>query len=164
MNMREKWMLITDYENYAVSNIGNIKNVKTNKTLKQMDTNNGYKSVMLCKNNKKRIFRTHRLVAMMFLENPNDKPYINHINGIKTDNFVENLEWCTAKENDNHARKIGLKKQNKPVIITHIETKETIIFESTAECSRFLNSNNGSINRVLTKKRNKHKGYEIKYL
>jgi hypothetical protein len=113
---------------------------------------------------KKLNFRVHRLVALMFIPNNSNKPYVNHLDGNKSNNIVENLEWCTAQENNIHARKTGLINQNKPVIITNINTNETITFESTNECARFLNSNNGSVNRVLKGMRNKHKNFFIRYL
>lgn len=68
----------------------------------------GYLKVNLHKNNKYKTKKIHRLVGEAFIDNPENKPCINHKNGIKTDNDVDNLEWVTYKENDLHARKIGL--------------------------------------------------------
>ena len=78
--------------------------------------------------------------------------------------MVSNLEWVTAKENDNHARQTGLKVQNKPIKAINVETNEELIFESLSECGRFLNCNTGSILRVLKKKRTYHKKYKFVYL
>jgi len=67
-----------------------------------------YRRVPLCENGKPRQTSVHILVAKAFIPNPNNKPYVNHINGIRYDNRVENLEWCTAKENIRHAWDTGL--------------------------------------------------------
>lgn len=160
----ERYMLIIDHENYAISNKGNVKNVISGKILKPNKNKKGYLQVQLSKNNKKITTRIHRLVGMMFIPNPDNKPYINHKNGDKTDNDVGNLEWSTHTENIRHAFEHKLIKTEKPVVIINIENGEKTTFESTSECSRFLNSNNGSVNRVLKGKRNKHKGYYINYL
>lgn len=68
----------------------------------------GYKHVRLSKNNRPRTQVVHRIVAKAFIENPESKPQVNHINGVKDDNRVDNLEWCTQSENMLHAYRIGL--------------------------------------------------------
>lgn len=99
----EIWKDIKGYERYyQVSNLGNIKNLKTKKTLKGFPNKKGYLSVKLYKLNANKTFFIHRLVAITFLENTFNKPQVNHINGVKTDNNVCNLEWCTNSENMNH--------------------------------------------------------------
>ena len=78
------------------------------KLLKPKIDKYGYKNVVLTKNGKRKTYLVHRLVGQAFIPNPNNKPTINHINGIKTDNRVCNLEWATHKEQKEHQIKNGL--------------------------------------------------------
>lgn len=110
----EIWSEIENFKDYFVSNFGRIKSLKKNnaRIIKpQALHGNCYFTVLLYQNRKVKPQLIHRLVAKAFIPNPDDKPFVNHINGIKTDNRVDNLEWCTQKENVQHAFKTGLRKE-----------------------------------------------------
>jgi len=99
--------VIEGFENYSVDVVGNVRNEKTGK-YKTLSLNyKGYLTVLLHKNGKATTRFAHRLAAKAFLPNPENKPQVNHINNIRTDNRLENLEWCTAKENVFHSMKQG---------------------------------------------------------
>ena len=101
----EIWCEIEGYKEYFVSNLGRIKSIKNNKEYISLGSKlNGYLRTVL---NRKGFF-IQRLVASAFLENPSKKPIVNHINGIKTDNRLVNLEWATYSENGKHAFETGL--------------------------------------------------------
>lgn len=108
--MKEIWKDIPGYEGlYQASNLGRIRSLIRNKILIG-GIKNGYREVILCKNGKRKYMLVHRLIAQTFLENKKNKPQINHIDGNKHNNNVNNLEWCTRSENMKHAYKIGLQK------------------------------------------------------
>ena len=107
---RELWRWVAGYEGlYIVSNMGNVMGVpkptQSGHLLKQKERSGsrGYMSVCLCKDNKKKYFSVHRLVATAFIPNPKNKPEVNHKNGNRADNRVENLEWVTSSENEKHS-------------------------------------------------------------
>ena len=101
--MMEEWRAVPGYEGlYEVSNKGNVRNVRRNNIIKGFINTKGYIQVSLCKNGIRKNFTVHRLVALTFIPNPDNLPEINHINEDKTNNRVDNLEWCTAKYNNNY--------------------------------------------------------------
>lgn len=105
----EKWKPIKNYESlYEVSDLGNIKSLKRNVILKVRNDKNGYLVINLCKKGKTKTFKVHRLVAHEFIDNPLNKKEINHKDGNKQNNRVNNLEWCSSKENQIHAYKMHL--------------------------------------------------------
>jgi hypothetical protein len=100
----EVWRYIDDYDKYAVSSFGNIKNVKTGKIMKQSVNTNGYYNLTLWKNKKQFCARTHRLVALAFMDNPLNKPCVDHIDGNKLNNNVKNFRWATKQENNRNQK------------------------------------------------------------
>ena len=126
--MQEEWRDVVGYENvYQVSNLGNVRSVDRyynqvngkngncnhiykGRTLKQFKNNAGYMQVQLSYRYKSIPKRVHRLVAEAFLDNPNNYKCVNHIDGSKENNNVNNLEWCSYSHNNRHAREMGLNK------------------------------------------------------
>lgn len=94
----EEFRIIEDNTNYSVSNLGNVKNNDTGKILKQ-SISNGYAIIRLWKNGKGKNYRVHRLIALAFIPNPQNKPFIDHIDNNKTNNHIDNLRWCNNQEN-----------------------------------------------------------------
>jgi hypothetical protein len=112
----EEWRVINDFPNYSISNFGNIKNSITNKLMK-LNLKAGYYNVMLTNGKCKKNFKAHRLVALAFIDNPENKKTVNHKNKNKLDNSIENLEWASMKEQAQH-KSIGLiykSNKNKPI-------------------------------------------------
>ena len=99
--MIEKWLPIPNYEGkYWISNYGRLKN--NNQIMKPMVATNGYLIACLWKNNKQKKFVIHRLVANAFIDNPNNYEEVNHLDEDKTNNRIDNLEWCSHKYNMNY--------------------------------------------------------------
>lgn len=121
--MIEVWKDVVGYEGrYQVSNLGEVRSLPIKSVfkdgqvhylkgmiLKQTFTSTGYKKVELKKDGISKSFKVHRLVAMAFIVNTYEKPFINHKDGNRINNIVDNLEWCTQKENMKHACDTGLR-------------------------------------------------------
>ena len=106
---------IPGYEGlYKVSRVGDITSYKRKQpiVMKTFISPTGYLHLELKKDNVKKNYRVHRLVTQTYIDNPENKPQVNHIDGNKLNNSIENLEWCTSSENNKHAYKSGLKCQN----------------------------------------------------
>ena len=123
--------------NYSVSDDGQVRNDKTNRILSQ-STQQDYKHVTLSIDGKQKRMRVHRLVAEVFLDNPQNKPYVNHKDGNRGNNSVENLEWATPAENTQHAVLTGLFVSGvaKPVNQYSLDGQLMMTFPSATEASR----------------------------
>lgn len=183
----ELWKDINGYEGYyQISSQGNVRSVdrfdgvhdRKGTVIKPNLKQNGYLQVGLRKHNTRKWFGVHRLVAIHFIENPNNKPQVNHIDGNKQNNTIENLEWVTEKENQTHAAKRGLRdnmpkgerhtnygkygensRSAKPVIRRDPKTGETKLYKA-----KILAKDEGfdvtSISKCCHGKLKTHKGYE----
>lgn len=117
--MKEVWKPVKGFENkYLVSNLGRFFSLYKNAIMKMQQDKDGY--LLICLNNKTR--RAHRIVADTFIDNTENYSQINHINGVKSDNRVENLEWCNQSYNMKHRfEKLGVVPYNKG---KHMSTKQ----------------------------------------
>ncbi len=102
--MEEVWKEIPGFDLYEASNMGNVRNRKTQRLLEKYQTKNGYERLTLRQSGKYVSRDVHRLVAQAFIPNPEEKNTVNHMNRVKNDNRVENLEWATSSEQSLHAR------------------------------------------------------------
>ena len=122
--MKERWIDIREFEGiYQISNLGRIKSVERYKVIRGIKTKvfekimktqisrAGYKHIRLCKNSKKYDLMIHRLVAEAFCKKPEGKNYVDHIDGVKTNNNYKNLEWVSMAENNQRAYDTGLKRR-----------------------------------------------------
>lgn len=168
----EVWKDIKGYEGkYQISNYGRVKSlpkkmgngigyITDEKILKNCKNHYGYSIVNLCENCTPIFKQVHRLVAETFIQNPDNKPQVNHINGNKQDNRAENLEWCTNGENQAHRHKVLKQKYwGKPVICIE-ENKE---YSSSSEAGRQKNIDCSSIAKCCNGKRATAGGYSWKY-
>lgn len=105
-----EWRVFSERPGYSSSTDGDIRNNKTGKQLTPTRLQQGYMQVTLCDETGHHKYPVHRIVAKTFLENPYEYSQVNHIDGDKSNNRVDNLEWCTPSENMKHAYRTGLQK------------------------------------------------------
>lgn len=139
----ETFIKIQEFNNYSISNLGNVKNDKTGRILKTYTKPSGYKQVQLGRKTIPQYI--HRLVAKAFIPNDDNKPQVNHKNGDKSDNRVENLEWVTASENDlAYGYTSRIENRKKKIIATNLDGRE-IIFNSRNETAKYFKCDKSQI-------------------
>ena len=145
----EVWKIINHFPNYKISNYGRVYSIKRNIILKPCHDSWGYLIVSLHNEHEHYTTKISRLVAKAFISNSHNKPEVNHIDGNKENNHVDNLEWATRTENERHAFITGLNMRSsydagRPKrIIRDIDTGE--IFYSVAECAKELKCTHSNI-------------------
>ena len=169
----EEWKDIEGFEGYyQVSNLGRVKSLprirKTGTGYYVSKTKiltpslmQGYVQNALCMNGKAKSYRTHRLVAFAFIPNPENKPCINHKNSIRSDNWVENLEWCTRAENTKHAMEngrmpVGEKSYKAKLNEFQVRVIRKITDISNSELAKMWGVSKDSINCIRKNKTWKH--------
>ena len=192
----EMWKDVKGYEGiYQVSNLGRVKvladetrRTHRNEHILSQSNNRGYKLVALCKNGEMKSFQVHRLVATAFIDNPNNKPCVDHINTVKNDNRADNLRWVTPKENDanelsrlhksiskrgyknpNYKKDMSkrirkLAELNRLKVVCIKSSGERLTFDSIAEAQKATGVFSGNISRVCRGKRETAGGYEWEYV
>ena len=183
--MEEIWKDVKDYEGcYQISNYGRVKSIERvdfvnnrwgtitqrlikGRVLKPILNQDGYFIYSLHKDGKSKNVFAHRLVAEAFIPNTNNYPVINHKSEIKTENFVENLEWCTRQYNTNYgtARMRQVDKIKRNIIGFDGIHKLGVYFQSSADAERFfVGKRTSNINAVLRGKGKTAYGYRWEYV
>ena len=180
----EEWRDVAGYEGrYQVSSTGRVKSLERTFIdkvgreryvkeciLKPAMDKGGYLRVGLCDGKKRKTFKLHRLVCEAFHENPDNKPQVNHINEIKTDNRASNLGWATARENSNFGtrnERIGKKSaitKSKPIAQYTLNGKLLKVWPSLKEAKRETGFSQGNISQAANGKRKTACGFIWKYV
>ena len=158
MNM---WLPIESKPNYEVNKIGEVRNIKTGRVLKHHTRKDGYCQVML---GRKTVPKSiHRLVAIAFIPNPDNLPQVDHINGLKSDNRVENLRWVDASENyKGFGYQSRIINKWKPILATNVITNEVIHFKSRDATAEYFDCNKALIKYNYTYKKGNKKNWNFK--
>ena len=182
--MSEEWRDVAGYEDlYQVSSEGRVKSLERTYIdksgreryvkeciLKPGMDKGGYLRVGLCDGEKRKTFKVHRLVCEAFHENPDNKPQVNHVNEIKTDNRASNLEWATARENSNFGtrnERIGKKSaitKSKPICQYTLDEKIVKAWASLTEVKRETGFSQGNISQAAHGNRKTAYGFIWKYV
>ena len=147
---QEIWKSIKDFENYEISNFGNIRRLhKIGYRYRKLVEQHGYYHITLPYNNgiNFKSFQVHRLVAMHFIQNAENKLCVNHIDGNKKNNFSDNLEWCTHSENERHSYNVLGKKSP----ATKLKKEDVLDIKNNAKKSTHNYRNKGNIKEYAIK-------------
>lgn len=163
---QEIWKDIDNFTNYKISNLGNIYNKKLKRNMKTFISQNGYITTNIKIKNHQYHLKNHKIVAQMFINNPNNYPCVNHIDGNKLNNKFDNLEWCTYSENMKHAVKNNLykTKYGKSKINQYdLNNKFIKIWDSIKEIEDFYNVSHTAIRYCCIGKMKTCKNFKWKY-
>lgn len=166
MNETEEWKDVVGYENlYKVSNLGNVKNCLSGRILKLSNDKDGYKLINLRKNGVRKTYKVHRLVAQAFIPNPQNLPFVNHKDEIKSNNRASNLEFCTQKYNLNYgtAQERKAKAKSKPVLQYDKNKNFVKEYTSIMDASRKTGIDFSNICKICKGKYKTAGGYIWKY-
>ena len=159
---------VKGFENYLVSRDGYVLSLRSGTKLKPITRKTGYQEVNLYSDRTSKYFLIHRLVAEAFCDKPySDDIEVNHIDGDKTNNAADNLEWVTHNENLKHAYEAGLRDQDvsaRAIWCKNIETGEVVAFSSIYKAARFLGISQGNICMACQGKRPQAGGYKWRYI
>lgn len=150
------WVTLENNPNYAVSEDGRVMSLRRNRILTPKVNHDGYLRIQLWDCGKCHFVSVHRLVAMAYIPNPMNKPFVNHINGLNFDNRAINLEWCTQRENivhawQTHLSKPHLNKRGKSVAMVSKEDGKIIkCFPSTMQAERELGVNHSNVSYAVS--------------
>lgn len=161
MEEGEIWAEIFGYPDYEVSTYGRVYNSRLGRMLQQSNRN-GYLGVNLIRNQKSTTMYVHRLVAFAFLIREEGCLQVNHIDGDRQYNVIDNLEWCTQSRNMKHAYEVGLWSPTNKRPIRIIENG--MEFSSLSECARFFNITPSSVYSGLNDPDRKVCGFTLEYL
>lgn len=146
VEQQEIWRTVEEFPQYEISNFANIRHKENCKNRKFSIGKRGYPIVSFRKNGKQYVRTLHIIFARAFIPNPDNKPQINHKDGNKLNCSLSNLEWCTNKENMNHARMIGLHTSDGDKAVAQYKNDILIaIYKSASEASRVTKINRGNI-------------------
>ena len=162
--MWKKFIYEGQETDYSVSTEGEVRKDTINYILSQ-SSQQDYKFVGLIINGKQKRMRVHRMVALTFIDNPDNKPYVNHINGNRSDNNVENLEWVTPSENTQHAVNTGLFKSGRAraVVQYNLNGEQMATFESASEAARQTGGSQSKITMCCRRQRDSANDYQWRY-
>lgn len=151
---------------YSVSTDGLVKKDTKNDYILSQSSQQDYKFVTLLIEGKQKRMRVHRMVAETFIPNPENKPFVNHINGNRSDNNVENLEWVTPSENTQHAVATGLMNngRKRAVIQYNLNGDKMMTFESASEAARQTGSLQSKITMCCRRQRETANDYQWRYV